>query len=52
MTSEYITDKKEEERQKEIKKIIKCLEKEKEIAQKEMDEKLNELKLNIKNIKK
>ena len=52
ITSEYITDKKEDERKKDIKKIIECLEKEKEIAQKEMDEKLNELKLNIKNIKK
>ena len=52
ITSEYITDKKEEERKNEIKKIIKCLEKDKEIAQKEMNGKLDELKLTTQNLNK
>ena len=50
ITSEYITDYNEEERKKKIKEIIACLNKEKEIAEQEMKNKIEQLKSNAKNI--
>ena len=52
ITSEYITDYNEEERKKKIEEIIECLNKEKELAEIEMEKKIEQLKSNIKNINK
>ena len=52
ITSEYITDYNEEERKKKIEEIIICLNKEKEIAEMEMKQRIEKLKANSKNINK